>query len=288
MRLLRTYRALQLISRHGSIRKAADYLAISPSALNRAVQTFESELGAPVFERLTAGVRLSTEGELLMPVIEAHLTQFDEFQKEISDLQGGLSGSVRLSLAADLATGLVPEVLGAYRAEYPRIDISVLLANDAGLLANRGAELAIVSNPVTDQTTEAVMSHASPLVAVPGGDVTFASATVKPWQLVEHPLIVPPEETGTRTALEHLFRRNRLSPKGMASLPGGLAAPGASDVQVLPKIAVPEITTAVTLEGASPVQVVVLRRADGLLSRAAQHLLTRLQAAFDGRSPGGD
>ena len=46
------------VARIGSIRKAAEALAITPSALNRRILALEEELGAPIFERLQrAGAR---------------------------------------------------------------------------------------------------------------------------------------------------------------------------------------------------------------------------------------
>ena len=54
MRHLRIYRAIRLIQRTGSIRKAAEVMAVSPSALNRSVQAFEEEITLPVFERIPA------------------------------------------------------------------------------------------------------------------------------------------------------------------------------------------------------------------------------------------
>ncbi|MGP1354898.1 LysR family transcriptional regulator, partial [Roseicyclus sp.] len=83
MRHLRIYRAIRLIQRTGSIRKAAELLAISPSALNRSVQGFEEELGLPVFDRVTGGVRLTSAGELLLDLLDRHMTEFDDFRTQL-------------------------------------------------------------------------------------------------------------------------------------------------------------------------------------------------------------
>ncbi|MFT4784232.1 MAG: DNA-binding transcriptional LysR family regulator [Paracoccaceae bacterium] len=49
---------IEIIARAGSIRKAAETLSITSTALNRRVLALEEELGEPVFERLPRGVRL--------------------------------------------------------------------------------------------------------------------------------------------------------------------------------------------------------------------------------------
>jgi DNA-binding transcriptional LysR family regulator len=54
------------VARQGSIRKAADRLNVAPSAVNRQILKLEDELGAPLFERLPRGLRLTAAGEILI------------------------------------------------------------------------------------------------------------------------------------------------------------------------------------------------------------------------------
>ena len=60
MRHLQTLKLIQDVARAGSIRKAAEDLNITSSALNRRIQAFEAEFGAQIFERLPRGVRLTS------------------------------------------------------------------------------------------------------------------------------------------------------------------------------------------------------------------------------------
>jgi len=59
MRHLQTYRFVDAVARAGSIRGAAESLAITPSALNRRILALEDDLGVAVFERLTRAPRAS-------------------------------------------------------------------------------------------------------------------------------------------------------------------------------------------------------------------------------------
>src|ERR1700675_1447540 len=54
------------VARYGSIRKAADTLNIASSALNRQILDLEADLGAPLFERLPRGVRVTSAGEAFL------------------------------------------------------------------------------------------------------------------------------------------------------------------------------------------------------------------------------
>ena len=52
MRHLKTLQSISDIARSSSIRRSAEHLSITPSALTRKIQDFEQELGVPIFERL--------------------------------------------------------------------------------------------------------------------------------------------------------------------------------------------------------------------------------------------
>lgn len=58
---LRLLTYIDEVARVGSIRKAAERLNITASALNRRVQDIEDELGTKIFERLPRGVRLNAD-----------------------------------------------------------------------------------------------------------------------------------------------------------------------------------------------------------------------------------
>ena len=66
MKHLKTLQCIGDIARSGSIRKSAERLAITPSALTRKIQEFEQELGTTIFERLPQGMRLNPAGELVL------------------------------------------------------------------------------------------------------------------------------------------------------------------------------------------------------------------------------
>ena len=66
MQFMKSMHFITVIAEEKSIRKAAEKLAITPSALNRRLLAIEDELSCPLFERLAIGVRLNTAGELFV------------------------------------------------------------------------------------------------------------------------------------------------------------------------------------------------------------------------------
>ena len=57
-----TYKLLDAVARYGSIRRAAEKSAITPSALNRRILNLEEEYGTPLFEHTSAGMRPNVAG----------------------------------------------------------------------------------------------------------------------------------------------------------------------------------------------------------------------------------
>ena len=56
MRHMRVWSYVDEAARLGSLRKAAEKLSITPSALQRRIQDVEEDLGTPIFERSAHGV----------------------------------------------------------------------------------------------------------------------------------------------------------------------------------------------------------------------------------------
>ena len=58
MKHLTTFRVIDAIARTGSIRGAADKLALTASAVQRRLQSYEDEIGFQIFDRGSHGVEL--------------------------------------------------------------------------------------------------------------------------------------------------------------------------------------------------------------------------------------
>lgn len=68
------------IARCGSIRKATARLNVASSAVNRQVLALEEEIGAPLFERLPRGLRLTAAGELCIEHIRDVLKNYERLR----------------------------------------------------------------------------------------------------------------------------------------------------------------------------------------------------------------
>ncbi|KPQ18566.1 MAG: Transcriptional regulator [Rhodobacteraceae bacterium HLUCCO18] len=210
MKHLKIYTAIRLIQRQGSIRKAADLLAVSPSALNRSIQTFEDAVGFSIFERIPAGVRLTSAGELLLDVVERHLVEFGELQRQLGNLRDGHMGTLCVGIGDDISAGLPLLAMRDLETEMPGVSVNVSCGDVMRQLRQREIDLAIVTNPETDRSVEVLAAQNVRLAAFATPDWVGTGGQVGLWDLSPGRLVLPPEGTGSRTAISHAFRRHAL------------------------------------------------------------------------------
>lgn len=109
------------VAHSGSIRKAADQLNISASAVNRQILLLERQLGSPLFERRPAGMRLSQSGELLYNHVRGTLLEYDRVRGDIGSLQGQVVGEVRISALSSLVVDFIPSAMERFSAKHPSV-----------------------------------------------------------------------------------------------------------------------------------------------------------------------
>ncbi len=218
MRHLYDFKCIDAIAKAGSIRKAADTLAITPSALNRRLLALEAELGAQIFERLPRGVRLSTAGELMIQHIRDQVADFERLQSQIADLSGIRRGHVNIACSQALLPYFLPREIERYRAEHPGVTFTVAVRDREAAeqaLLDYSADVALIFEPVrladchtmviVEQPIRAVMAPTHPLAANP---------VLKLEDLLTYPLAMPMRPYGVRSLLEAAAARKslRLSP----------------------------------------------------------------------------
>ncbi|SER18411.1 LysR family transcriptional regulator [Sphingobium sp. YR768] len=127
----RFLRYFMAVGRLGSIRKAADELNISASAIDRQILNVEADLGMPLFERLPTGLRLTAAGEIMMAAGGRWQKNLTDVRAQIEDLRGLKRGHVDIAIIDALAKGYIPGAIRAIQSRYPGITIGVqVLEND--------------------------------------------------------------------------------------------------------------------------------------------------------------
>lgn len=206
------------VAKIGSIRKAAEALAITPSALNRRILALEEELGAPVFERLPRGVRLNTAGEILIHHIRTQASDMERVRSQIADLAGVRRGHVSIACSQALLPFFLPQQIQQYRASHPAVSFSVHLRDREAAeraLVEHEADLALVFEPTRFADFHTILTVLQPVCAVVAADHPLAGqASVRLRECQQYPLALPLAPYGVRYLLDSSAARlgTRLEP----------------------------------------------------------------------------
>jgi len=212
-------RYIDEIARVGSIRKAAESLSITSTALNRRVLAFEEDLGCPIFERLPQGVRLSSAGEVVLQHFRSQLADMERVKTQISDMAKGQRGHVGLVSSQAAMIGFLPEMLSIYRESYPAVTFDVRVCNRHAAeqhLAEFTADLAIVFEP--DRFTEfhTLVDVGQPINLICNTEHPLAkNTTVRLSECVGYDMVLPTSTNGVRHMLDRAAIKSAIPLKPM-------------------------------------------------------------------------
>src|SRR6266849_3126954 len=176
MKHLRILRYVDEVARTVSIRKAADHLNVTASAVNRRIMDLEEELGAQLFERRPRGVRLTAAGEVFVHYLREQDGGVERMKSQIEELRGLRRGTVRIACSQALALDFLPREIANFRTRHPLVSFAVKVLDHeqaiGALAAYEGRSGAGVSAAVPRQLPAAD----EPRAAARRGDVGRPSA----------------------------------------------------------------------------------------------------------------
>lgn len=203
---------IEAIARAGSIRKAAETLAITSTALNRRLLSLEEELGVQIFERLPKGVRLSTAGELLIAHIRRQVSDFEKLKSQIADLSGQRRGHVSIACSQALLPFFLPEQISRYRRAHPAVTFGVSVRDRAAAeqsLVDMSADIALIFEPVRLREIQVLVTVRQPLHAVMAEDHPLAAQDeIRLRDCAAYPIALPTAPYGVRHLLDMALHRS--------------------------------------------------------------------------------
>jgi DNA-binding transcriptional LysR family regulator len=211
MRYQRILRYVDEVARAGTIRKAAEKLNVTASALNRRIMDLEDEVGAKLFERKPQGVRLTSAGELFVQHAREELAEVVRLRSSIEDLRGLRRGTVRIACSQALAFDFIPKAMARFRKRYPLVTFAVtVLDHDRAMaaLSDYEVDLVLVYRPTFLANFQPVMKLQQRLVAMMAPDHPLA--TKSPLRLrdcARHPAALADRSIAGRTLLDEFSAR---------------------------------------------------------------------------------
>jgi LysR family glycine cleavage system transcriptional activator len=129
------------VARTGSVKAAAQELALSAPALSRRIQALERFIGKPLFERRHQAVALNSDGERLLQQIAPVL---DRLTDAVEYMTSGIEVlRLRLGVLPLFASQRIFPHLGDLRARYPQIHLDIDTAGHNMARVGDGLDAAI-------------------------------------------------------------------------------------------------------------------------------------------------
>ncbi|MED5544345.1 MAG: LysR family transcriptional regulator [Pseudomonadota bacterium] len=117
------------IARHGSFRKAALEIGVSPSALSHSLRGLEERLGVRLLNRTNRSVTLTSAGEELREAISDPFARIDQARDALNRFRDTPTGRIRLNVAADAAALLLSPVIPVFMERYPDVEVDIVASN---------------------------------------------------------------------------------------------------------------------------------------------------------------
>ncbi|RFA28418.1 LysR family transcriptional regulator [Alkalilimnicola ehrlichii] len=195
------------VRRAGSIREAARRLNVASSAVNRQILKLEEEIGAPLFERLPRGLKLTAAGEIFARHAIVVLQDTERVRSELDALKGLRTGHVEVATVEGVTHDLLPRVIQAMREQYPKVTLGVATMGSQAIpnaIASGTADLGLAfALPRTDELRQLAVGRFR-LGAVVAPDHPLAGlAEVRFATCAEHTLILAKPEL----SIYHLLKR---------------------------------------------------------------------------------
>ena len=172
-------------ARLGSVKAAAEALALSSPALTRRIQALERHIGRPLFERRHQAVHLNPDGERLLAEIGPVLDELGDAMERAhgnADLM-----RLRLGVLPLFASHRLMPQLGELRALHPDLHIDLDTRPQALARLDEGLDAAIILGRDVDPALYSRRLVSNRVIAVGGGDTR---AMTDPRQLADATVLI--------------------------------------------------------------------------------------------------
>lgn len=153
----------------GSFTRTAQQLGYTQSSVSRMVQGLEEDWGVRLFERAGGTVRLTKEGERLLPEARAVVQSFERLTMKVDDINGLESGNVSIAAPSSIVSWKLARPLGAFAEDHPNIEIDITESTygEAEKLLTEGAvDVAFVPKKLDPASFSSKFFHKDEIVVV--------------------------------------------------------------------------------------------------------------------------
>lgn len=210
------YEALLKTIELGSFTKAAAELGYTQSGISHMLAALERECGCTLLYRDRSGVRLSSDGEVLLPLFRTVENAQKELLAKLSELQGLEAGLISIGTVTSVSVHWLPSIIQEFHAAHPQIQFRLRYGQDyveiEKWLSEGLVDCGFIGLPATYPNLNLHTLRRDAFVAVLPREHPLASrAGVSLHELADQPFIRL--EEGNDNEIAALFSKSGIQPK---------------------------------------------------------------------------
>ena len=165
---LHQLRLFEAVARRLSFTRAAEELFLTQPTVSMQIKQLAKDVGLPLFEQIGKKISLTEPGRELYETTREMFESWSRFEMRVADLRGMKQGQLRIAIGSS-AEYFIPDLIGAFLAQYPEVDVRLEIANREKLLERVEAnldDLYITVSPPEAAGIERIPYVDNPLVVI--------------------------------------------------------------------------------------------------------------------------
>jgi DNA-binding transcriptional LysR family regulator len=186
-----------------SFSEAARQLHLTQPTVSHHIKTLEKTLGVDLFTRTGNTLKLTEAGRLLLPFAHKLVHQAIEVQELMASLQEDIVGHLRIACSTTAGKYILPQLAARFCRRFPGINVSILACRPLHVipqLLEGEANLAVASSyDLCGKGFECQEFFKDTIeLIVPAGHPWATRDSVDPSELLDEPMLIREETSGTR------------------------------------------------------------------------------------------
>jgi len=214
---LRQLRYFQLVSRLGSVSRAAERCHVAQPAISIAIKKLEDEFGIQLFDRSQKRFSLTFEGNIYLQRVDKILTLVEDSVIEMNDYRTLQKGVIRIGIPPMLGAFLFPYIFSKFQQVYPHWTLDTVEGGtlaiqtqlergelDVGVIILSAMSVHLETLPITTGELAVCLPHEHPLSIFP---------RISMEQLRDEPFILLHEDAYSRQLVIEECLKCQFSPR---------------------------------------------------------------------------
>ncbi len=199
--------------------RAAERLALSPSAVSNAIRALEERHAVALFDRVARRIELTEVGRSFLVEAREVIARAERAEARLAELAGRVGGTLRIEASLTTAAWWLPARLVAFHRAHPQVAIEVAVANTTHVVravSDNTADVGFVEGDCEGAALAVRTVARDRLVLVAAPD-TAAHLPKDPVaiDLASLDWVMREPGSGTRQVLEDELSRRGIDPRGL-------------------------------------------------------------------------